>query len=256
MGTNRSARSKLGAFRASFTLVELLVVIAIIAVLAMLLFPALGRARAQAQGAQCTSNLRQMAAAFISYESDNNQMPFLNSGYYTNVYDISNNLVSKFVGRDWDTILRAGEYLPNAPTSGVMRCPAALSLEVTNSSRGGYGVSANIFRNEENVSNTVQHALTTGHVPRPPATWLVGDCAQPWPGVFPGSAPYKHVATSFGRPAQRGLWIYMAATPPSQPALRHNQLCRWAAFDGHVAQLTWDDMVNETDNFTGRGESF
>ena len=53
-----------------FTLIELLVVIAIIAILAAMLLPALSRAKQQAQGAQCLSNLRQMTTGWIMYYGD------------------------------------------------------------------------------------------------------------------------------------------------------------------------------------------
>lgn len=63
----RPARAAPLSSHSAFTLVEVLVVIGIIGVLISLLLPALNRAREQAKGVKCLSNLRQLAQAAVMY---------------------------------------------------------------------------------------------------------------------------------------------------------------------------------------------
>lgn len=56
--------------RRAFTLVELLVVLAIIALLVALIFPVLFRAREQGRKVTCSSNVRQLAQAWVMYAQD------------------------------------------------------------------------------------------------------------------------------------------------------------------------------------------
>jgi prepilin-type N-terminal cleavage/methylation domain-containing protein/prepilin-type processing-associated H-X9-DG protein len=68
---DRMLQKKHRLTRGGFTLVELAVVMAIIVILASLIFPAIQVMRETARTTECTSNLRQVTLAWISYQDNN-----------------------------------------------------------------------------------------------------------------------------------------------------------------------------------------
>ncbi len=104
-----------------FTLIELLVVIAIIAILAALLMPSLGRARAMARSTACTGQLRQIGLAIMAYRNDFD-------GYFPPVRFAPNLATAATEHYAWGVLLKryVGDNTSgyNLDPRGVFYCPS------------------------------------------------------------------------------------------------------------------------------------
>ena len=117
-----------------FTLIELLVVIAIIAILAALLLPTLGKAKAKGQSIACVNNLKQLQLAWMLYADDHNDAICLNK-----FFEVSGTWRS--APGSWvlgnaqldanATNIQSGVLYRYTQALGVYRCPADKSQTKT-----------------------------------------------------------------------------------------------------------------------------
>ena len=214
-----------------FTLTELLVVITIIVVLAVLSTLGVSKLRSSARGATCTSNLRQLGAAMISYTTDENgQLPPLED----------RTKPGDGLAGIWTNIVGNGGYLPTVLTptglqgtnAGVWSCP---DCESTSRWHGGYGGAEGKVMQVMKSSVPGSGSLRLTQIPNPERTWLVGDA--------------NNNATNL-KSSWYAIWSNPASWTKRGPAARHGDKVNVCMVDGHVESLTLKELRSPDKDYT------
>src|SRR5438128_8708394 len=126
--------SKNAETQQGFTLIELLVVIAVIAILAGMLLPTLGKAKAKARGIQCLSNHKQLTLAWLLYAEDSaEKIPLSTGGMDTPAWFSGFQDFTRGNRSNWDIeqdLTKSPLWSYAGKAHGIFQCPSEQSYVV------------------------------------------------------------------------------------------------------------------------------
>ncbi|MFH1371725.1 MAG: prepilin-type N-terminal cleavage/methylation domain-containing protein [Planctomycetota bacterium] len=236
----------------AFTLIELLVVISIIALLLLVLMPALGKTRYQSRRILCASNLKTIGMGDIMYsqESDDWHVPVMNGlandeRWFENpLFTILVDLKGRHNEEEQDifeeeamTLLKDFKCPNDKRTIDDGFYFEIEGLSYGMNGMGLYGVRGWHYSNNSNPP-PMAHCLKTSQVVSPGSKFFFMDAV--WYVVHRDDADYKRVWDVHGD--RMGPWAWDA------PAYRHDEGANMLFYDGHVNYLPKEEIYHYPDS--------
>ncbi len=217
------------SFLSAFTLVEVLVIVGVVGVLAALLLPAIKSAVESGNQAKCTSNLRQLSSAAVTYTADHDG--WLPPMRYPYNYTWWPDAISPYLTeKPWESTL--------ATTSGVFRCPSGskdwpykgTSIEIAGVN---YAYNAKVGY----IVNGDPTGLTTIPAPLSPSYRLrkMATCKYP-----------SQTALIMDGDSQRIQFEFYRKSDVQPTNLRHHKRANVLFVDGHVDLVDFDKIDDDT----------
>ena len=215
-----------------FTLIETLVVLSIVAIVAGLLLPSLGRAKASAHRIRCVSNLRQLGLASASYWDANEQrtFPYLAGREHGGLTYWFGWLEAGSEGdRTFD--LSRGALWPHLGGRGIEQCPSfdyrhPLYKPKATDASFGYGYNLHLSSSGARVPNQDDPPRLITQIQEPSRLALFADAAQ-INDFQPPASPDRPLVEEF-------YYVSDGGSSYANTHFRHQGRATIVFVDGHV----------------------